>query len=111
MGNAYYRLGQLDKAIAAYSKAIELAPTYALAHYNLGLALRDQGKFADALAALKKGHKLGSKRPDWNYPSGRLLAECERLLDLDTRLPIILQGKAKPKKKRPELRGGLDWNW
>ena len=38
--------GQVDEAVACYKKAIELAPTYAEAHCNLGRALQRQGRFA-----------------------------------------------------------------
>jgi serine/threonine protein kinase/tetratricopeptide (TPR) repeat protein len=96
-GNALLRAEKGDEAIAAYKRALAIAPDYAEAHCNLGLMLRDQDKFADALAALKKGHELGSKQPGWKYPSAGWLAEVERLADLDARLPAVLQGKAKPR--------------
>jgi tetratricopeptide (TPR) repeat protein len=96
-GNALRRAEKWDEAIAAYKRALTLSPDYAEAHCNLGLTLRDRGKFADALAALKEGHELGSKLPGWKYPSAGWLVEVERLVDLDARLPAILQGKAKAK--------------
>jgi hypothetical protein len=42
--------------------------------------LREQGRFREALAALRRGHELGSKDPKWAYPSARWIAECEDLI-------------------------------
>src|SRR5262249_38966623 len=88
--------GRLDDAIRAYRKAIELKPDYAQAHCNLGHALRDQGHFRPALEALRRGHELGSKTPGWNYPSADWIRRCQRLLDLEARLPATLRGAARP---------------
>ncbi len=38
-------------ATAAYRKAVELKPDYANAHYNLGIALVEQGKLDEAVVA------------------------------------------------------------
>ena len=37
----------LEDAIAAYYRAIELAPNYALVHWNLSLALLSLGQYRD----------------------------------------------------------------
>ncbi|MFP4319054.1 MAG: tetratricopeptide repeat protein, partial [Phormidium sp.] len=47
-----------DEAVAAYERAIDLNPEYALAHYNLGLALSDQGKLDEAVAAYRTALRL-----------------------------------------------------
>ncbi|MCW6038717.1 tetratricopeptide repeat protein [Spirulina subsalsa FACHB-351] len=39
-----------ETAIASYQRAIQLDPNNALAHYNLGAALREQGKLEEAIA-------------------------------------------------------------
>ena len=44
-GLAYYRQGKLDEAVAEYNKAITIKPDYVNAHYNMGLAYGEQGKF------------------------------------------------------------------
>jgi hypothetical protein len=41
---------------------------------------------------LRKGHELGSRRPDWGYPSALWLAETEKMAALAPRLPGILRG-------------------
>ena len=47
--------GKLDEAIAAYREAIRLKPDYAEAHYNLGIALRGQGKLDEADRRIPRG--------------------------------------------------------
>ncbi|MFL6469073.1 MAG: tetratricopeptide repeat protein [Pyrinomonadaceae bacterium] len=37
LGNAYFADGQLDKAIAAYSKCLQMTPKFARARYNIGI--------------------------------------------------------------------------
>jgi tetratricopeptide (TPR) repeat protein len=96
LGLALWMKGRLDEAIAEYRRAIELKPDYAEAHCNLGDCLRYRGDFAGALAATRRGHDLGSRRRDWPYPSAQWVRECRRLVDLDARLPALLQGKERP---------------
>jgi tetratricopeptide (TPR) repeat protein len=103
LGNALKAQGDVKEAIACYQKALALDPRYAEAHCNLGLALRAQGHFAQALQALQRGHQLGAQRPSWRYPSARWLADCQRLLDLDSRLPALLQGDTHPKDAADRL--------
>jgi serine/threonine-protein kinase len=62
----------------------------------LGAALRGQGRFVDALAALKRGHALGARNPRWPYPSAQWVQQCERLVQLDGKLPAILSGRQQP---------------
>jgi serine/threonine-protein kinase len=96
LGNALKDKGDLTSAIAAYQKAIALQPEFAEAHCNLGHTLCQQAEFRKALAALRRGHELGSKKPGWDYPSAQWVRECERLVDLDDRLPAFRQGKLQP---------------
>jgi tetratricopeptide (TPR) repeat protein len=103
--SAYYFLGiaQSDKgnlvdAIAAYRQAIQIKNDFAEAHCNLGHALRRQGEFREALKELRRGHELGSKNPDWPYRSaaGEWVRHCERLVELDEKLPDFIDGKKTP---------------
>jgi tetratricopeptide (TPR) repeat protein len=96
-GNLLRSQRKLDEAVAAYRKAIAIDPGYAEAHCNLGHTLRDRRQYAESLAAMKKGHELGSKRQGWRYPSDKWVAACGRLVQLDARLPAILKGREKPK--------------
>jgi serine/threonine-protein kinase len=88
--------GLLAEAIASYRQAIRFDPNYALAHCYLGQALRDQGRFAEALASLRHGHALGSRQTGWSQPSVEWVRQCERLIEVERRLPAILDGKARP---------------
>jgi tetratricopeptide (TPR) repeat protein len=96
LGNALRDKNDLDGAIAEYRQAINLDPILAEPHCNLAQVLRTQGQFAVALTNFRRGHELGSKNPLWTYPSARWIKECERLVELDAKLPAILGGKESP---------------
>ena len=51
----------MDEAVAAFRTAIRLQPDDAAAHYNLGNALRGQGKVDEAVAECRTAIRL---RPD-----------------------------------------------
>ncbi len=97
-GIALAQQGKLAEAVAAYRQALRLKPDYATAHCNLGHALRRQGEFRKALVELRRGHELGSRDPKWRqlYPSDGWVRECERLIELDDKLPGFLDGTTKP---------------
>jgi Flp pilus assembly protein TadD len=46
--------GKLDEAVTAFRTAIRLEPNSALAHYGLGIALKEQGKPDEAIAAFRE---------------------------------------------------------
>jgi tetratricopeptide (TPR) repeat protein len=96
LGNALKGKGRLDDAIAHYKEAISLKKDYAKAHWILGFALQDQGRFADALAHLRRSHELGSKNANWPHPTAQWVKQCERLVELDGKLPAILSGLVQP---------------
>jgi len=52
-GQARYRLGQLEPAIASMTKVLELEPGLVDAYFYLGLALYRQGRFGEALTPLE----------------------------------------------------------
>jgi tetratricopeptide (TPR) repeat protein len=105
--DAHYNLGaalqdkdQLDEAIAEYQEAIRLKKDFAEAHCNLGGMLERKGLFAEALEYRRRGHELGSRNPRWPYPSALWVRNCERLVELDRKLPAILSGKREPADTR-----------
>lgn len=55
----YYRIGQVDEAINAARAAIKVDDTFADAYRILGVALRQQGKEAEAKQQLQKAADLG----------------------------------------------------
>ncbi|HEY7428116.1 MAG TPA: tetratricopeptide repeat protein, partial [Gemmataceae bacterium] len=96
LGNEMHVKSQLDDAIAEYKEAIRLKNDFAEAHCNLGQVLQQKGQFAEALEYLRRGHQLGSQNPNWRYPSAQWVRQCERLIELDRKLPAILRGEAEP---------------
>jgi len=102
-GNALHGQGKLDEAMAEYRTAIRLEPDYAEAHCNLGLVLLQQGDPAGALGKLRKGHELGSRRPDWRYPSAQWVARAEHLAAMPGRLAALLRGEDKPRDNAERL--------
>jgi serine/threonine protein kinase/Flp pilus assembly protein TadD len=98
LGTALDRMGRPDEAVAAYRKAIDRMPEFAEAHCNLGHVLWQQGNFVQALAALQRGHELGTTPPirNWPYPSAQWVRDCQRMVDLDGRLPAVLRAAAQP---------------
>jgi Flp pilus assembly protein TadD len=96
LGAALSRKGQLDEAIAEYRETIRLKKDDAMAHCNLGALLEKIGRFSEALAYRQRGHAIGSKNPRWPYPSAQWLRNCERLMELDDKVPAILSGQKQP---------------
>jgi len=72
------------EAIAAYRTAIQLAPTYADAHYNLALALERTGEPRSALLHWRTYVKLDQVGP-WSVHARNRIA---RILEND-RLKIV----------------------
>jgi len=62
VGQRRQSLGNTDGAIAEYREALRLNPDYALAHYNLGLALRYKGDLDGAIAEFRNATRL---QPDY----------------------------------------------
>jgi serine/threonine-protein kinase len=96
LGVALEAAGRRTEAETEYREAIRLKPEYAEAHCNLGVVLRERGELEASLESFRKGHELGGKTPGWRYPSAEWLREATRLVDLERRLPDVLDGKSKP---------------
>ena len=62
-----------------------------------------RGDFAEALPSLRRGHELGIKRSDWNYPSRKWVRDCERLIQAEKQLPDVLAGKSRPADARERI--------
>jgi len=96
LGNALLDQEDLAAAAAEFRAAIKSAPHYAEAHCNLGHALMRQWQFVAAARALRMGHKLGSQKKDWRYPSAEWVQQAERLANLEAELPKLLSGESRP---------------
>jgi tetratricopeptide (TPR) repeat protein len=96
LGNALYDKKELDEAIEEYQNAINIDGTYGPAHGALGRALLNKGRFAQAGEATRRCLKLLPEGDPNRNLGTQQLRQCEQLLDLDKRLPAILEGKEKP---------------
>ena len=54
IGNMYYQLSLHDEAIDEYKKALRLAPNFADIITQMGIALRDKGRYDDAIKEFNK---------------------------------------------------------
>jgi len=52
------REGKLDEAAAGFAAAVKREPTFAEAHFNLGLVDEELGKYDEAIASLRQALKL-----------------------------------------------------
>jgi tetratricopeptide (TPR) repeat protein len=69
-GNVWYYKGDYDKAIADYTKAIEINPQYASAYENRGLAWADKGDYDKAIADYTKAIEIDPKYAKAYYKRG-----------------------------------------
>lgn len=58
MGNAFYAVEELDSAVAHYTRAVELDPTYSKAYVNMGTALDTKGQIGKARWAYEKAIEI-----------------------------------------------------
>jgi tetratricopeptide (TPR) repeat protein len=103
LGNALRDKGEVDGAIAAYREAVCLKKDDPWLHGYLGLALWQQGQFAESRAAFRRaGNLLTPSNPVYAELAG-YASSCERLLALEKRLPALLAGNEEPKNNADRL--------
>jgi serine/threonine protein kinase/tetratricopeptide (TPR) repeat protein len=107
LGNALRAKKDFEGAVGEYKAAIALDPEMAEPHCNLGFALQGLGRFTEALATLKTGHRLGSQRAGWPYPSRDWVRDAEGLVQLDVKLSKVLRGEYRPDETAERLQ--LAW--
>jgi len=86
---------QLDPATAELRETIRRKPDFAEAHAVLGGILCDKGENAEALIEFRRAHELGSRRPDWPYPTELMIRHAESNLKRDDRLAAMVRGDEK----------------
>jgi serine/threonine protein kinase len=101
LGDLLIRLGNIDEAIAVYRKAIEAhVPRQPSLHCLLGHALRRKGLYEEALTQYRRGYVLSLKGNwsdlGWADQCARWIRQGERLREYDTKLSLVLEGKARP---------------
>jgi tetratricopeptide (TPR) repeat protein len=117
LGIAYGKTGDLDKAEASLSKALELNPRHPVALNELGLVQRRKGEYAKARASYEAALQ---EFPDFHFAHRNLAILCDlylqdracalehyqaysRLAPEDTEVAkwiAVLQQPAKPAKKQ-----------
>jgi type IV pilus biogenesis/stability protein PilW len=73
IGWAYYKKGDLRRAIESFQKAVSLKPDFGLAFYNLGLAYRDNKQPGEAIKAFRNTLVLVPNLADAHLQLGVLL--------------------------------------
>lgn len=59
---------------------------------NLGHTCRQLGLYREALTALQRGHELGSRQPDWSYPSADWVREVREIAEKEPQLLALVGG-------------------
>jgi tetratricopeptide (TPR) repeat protein len=78
-GNAYLKLKQNDKAIAAYTKAASMDPNPATAYFNICATQYNTGNTQGALAACDKAIAADPNRADAYFIKGSLMVGDSKL--------------------------------
>jgi tetratricopeptide (TPR) repeat protein len=98
LGNLMVKMQRWEDAIVEFQRTRDLEPENPGHHFNLGNALRHEGKFAAALQAMKIADKLGRAKPGWTMPSSHRVKQYERLIELEkneSRALISMESAAK----------------
>ncbi|KAF5091739.1 tetratricopeptide repeat protein [Methanospirillum sp. J.3.6.1-F.2.7.3] len=77
-GSEFQKNGELDKAIEAFNKAIDINPKDEIAWNNKGTALVEQGKFNEAIEAFDKAININSDFEDAWMNKGLILKNLGR---------------------------------
>jgi tetratricopeptide (TPR) repeat protein len=97
------RLGRTSEAIAAYSRALEIRPQYALARRNLGLALAAQGDVPAGIAASLEAIRQSPGQAAWHYEVAVMLLSQHRIAEARTHLNETLRLDASHEGARQTL--------
>jgi tetratricopeptide (TPR) repeat protein len=92
LANAYQKSDQLDKAIDAFKKVIQLDPSVKENYLNLGIAYKDKGEYVNARVQYLKASEVGK---GWGLPiyyEGLLYEEAARKCEFnfDTKIVYLL---------------------
>ena len=79
LGVIAYQVGRHEMAVELISQAIQIRDDVALYHYNLGIALKDQGKLADAVLRYERAFAIKPNFPEALLNLGLILYEQSKL--------------------------------
>ena len=112
-GNFLMMLGQSDKAIEAYSHAIELNPNNAIAYYNRGTAHHSKGDLDRAIADYNKAIELNPELADAYNNRGntcsdkgeldRAIADYNKAIELNPKLELAYYNRGAVHYNKGEL--------
>ncbi len=83
MGGAHTGLKQYDDAVACFTKALQINPSYASAHNNMGNALKDKGDSRAAINSYKNALRV---KPDFAEAHSNMGNALKNIGDLDAAL-------------------------
>lgn len=80
VGNALFRLGRAEQALANWETCVAKAPRFPLVHNNLAVVYMQQGRLDEALRSLSRAEELGvTVNPDFKADLLRRTAHAEDL--------------------------------
>jgi tetratricopeptide (TPR) repeat protein len=111
LGLAFYKTGMFDEAAREFRRVTDLAPSDEQAHFFIGLVALRQGRWADALDALRGAAETGGGKPAILHNLAVALEQLGRLAEAEaafsaaaanSEAPAILIGWAIVALKRGE---------
>jgi serine/threonine-protein kinase len=96
LGQVLNDKGALPLALTAFKLSIRLNSKAPYTHFNLGVALEDSGDFAAAREAFQSGLAVLPKEDSVRGTVLQHIRECDVFMELDRKLPAILNGTMKP---------------
>ncbi len=81
LGQARFRAGEIDAAVASYRRALALQPDYPETHYNLGVAHARQDRIDEAIASYGRALAVQPDYPEALNNLGNALARAGRPAD------------------------------
>src|SRR6186713_1127383 len=94
LGMAEFGLRKKREAARALRRAVEIAPAYGAARYNLAAVLTDQEQSEEALEHAAAALKAGAKPRSVTLVQARALVQLDRLEDAERQLLGLLQADA-----------------
>ena len=120
-GIAYGEKGDFDKAIAAFTKAIELNPEFALAYNNRGAAYAEKGEIGKAINDYNEAIKLNPREARAYHNRGfaytkqgdfeRAINDYNKAIKLNPNYALIYNGRGNAYAEKGEIENAInDYN-
>ncbi len=109
-GNAWDDKGDSDKAIADYTKAIEINPQYASAYFNRGIAWYAKGAYDKAIADFTKVIEINPQHVKAYYGRGlawydkgdydKAIADFTKVIEIDPNFALAYKNRGHAWEKK-----------